>query len=154
MTGAIVVSLIAGAALAGTAVPSIAAGSAAGSVSGVVFHDFNSNGVLDAALAPGAPVDVGVGGVTVTAVDADEDVVGTAVSAADGAYSISVAGARTAQLRLVFSTIPAGFAPSFSVLPSAGTGTFSASDVQLVTSARRLPISASTHPATSPQRAQ
>ena len=112
--------------------PSFAAGAASGTVSGTVFHDFDSDGVLDTVAAPGVPVDRGIDGVIATAVDADEDVVGTATSGADGEYSIAVTGARTSQLRLVFSALPTGYESSFSVLPSTATGAHSASDVQLV----------------------
>ncbi|PJI91123.1 SdrD B-like domain-containing protein [Luteimicrobium subarcticum] len=100
-----------------------------GSVSGTVFQDFDSNGVLDTAGGAGVPVDRGVAGVLVTAVDREGATVGTARSAADGTYSVAVTGADSADVRLQFSDLPDGYEPSYSVL-GAGAGE-SGSDVQL-----------------------
>ncbi|MBD8079962.1 DUF5979 domain-containing protein [Cellulosimicrobium arenosum] len=116
--------------LPGTVAPAVAAD---GSVSGTVFHDFDSDGLLDTTVAPGVPVDRGIGGVLVTAVDRDETVVGTATSGADGTYDVTVTGADTDEIRLTFSDLPAGYHPSYSLLAADGSGTYSRSDVQLVT---------------------
>jgi len=51
----------------------------AGTISGAVFNDINGNGIQD-------PGENGVGGVSVDLVDADGDVVDTAVTAGDGSY--------------------------------------------------------------------
>ncbi len=75
---------------------------AAGTVTGLVFRDYNANGVQDAN-------EQGVGGVTITAYGAAGTVVGTATSSAAlatlGTYSISWASADT-RVRLEFSGLP------------------------------------------------
>src|SRR5690242_5737418 len=75
---------------------------AAGTVTGLVFRDYNANGVQDAN-------EPGVGGVTVTAYGAAGTVVGTAASSSAlttlGTYSISWASADT-QVRLEFTGLP------------------------------------------------
>ncbi len=85
---------------------------ATGNISGTVFNDRNANGVHELGTIYGAPpgsnaIENGVGGVTVTATDTSGAVVGTAVTAPNGTYvmSIPVFGA----YRIVFSTLPAGF---------------------------------------------
>ncbi|BDZ42034.1 hypothetical protein GCM10025865_13330 [Paraoerskovia sediminicola] len=102
-----------------------------GSVSGTVFHDFNSNGILDPDPGdPALPRDRGFAGVTVTAYDRDDSAVGTTTSGADGTYTVAVTGADTDALRIEFTDLPQGYFPSFSVLgASAGE---SGSNVQLV----------------------
>ncbi|MGV8886291.1 MAG: DUF5979 domain-containing protein [Microbacteriaceae bacterium] len=87
---------------------------ASGTVSGIVFRDFNANGVRDtgAAARTGIANDIGLAGVTATAFDADGAAVGTSVSVASGAYSIPVVGARTSQVRIEFTNLPAGYQPS------------------------------------------
>ena len=85
--------------------------SAAGDVTGTVFRDFNSNGVIDTTGGPGVAVDVGVPDVTVTGYDAD----GASISATtglDGTYTLSVPGDVGSDLRVEFSGLPAGFEPS------------------------------------------
>ncbi len=72
---------------------------AAGTVTGVVFRDYNENGVQDA----GEP---GVGGVTVTAYGAAGTALATTSSTApNGTYSISWGGADT-RVRIEFSDLP------------------------------------------------
>jgi len=122
LTGALVV----GVALATSGTPALAA---SGTVSGTVFQDYDSNGVLDTGGGRGTPVDRGLAGVLVTAVDRDQTVVGTARSGPDGTYTVNVTGADTDDVRLVFSDLPDGYEPSYSVL-AAGAGD-SGSDVQL-----------------------
>ncbi|MCU0703499.1 MAG: Cna B-type domain-containing protein, partial [Fimbriiglobus sp.] len=86
-------------------------------VTGWVFQDFNANGTRDLSNTPpnagnvtyGAAIDRGLGGVTVTAFDATGAVRGTAVSAANGSYTLNVSGSQTDPLRIEFTTLPAGF---------------------------------------------
>ncbi|MBN9521577.1 FG-GAP repeat protein [bacterium] len=90
----------------------------AGVITGVVYQDFNANGVRDvgaslptvsgsgtAALA----VDRGLGGVAVTAVDDGGVVRGTATTVADGTYTLTAAG--FGPYRIEFTGLPAGFFP-------------------------------------------
>lgn len=65
----------------------------AAEVSGKVFNDFNTNGVFDTDPATGA-VDVGVPGFTVRAFTGTHTLVGTATTAADGTYSMSLPDSR------------------------------------------------------------
>ena len=85
---------------------------AAGAISGTVFNDKNSDGVNDV-------TDAGVSGVVVTAYDSTGAQVGTATSAGDGTYSLSVSSAATTDVRVEFTT-PNGYEPSFQ---GAGNGT-------------------------------
>ena len=72
---------------------------AAGTVTGIVFRDYNENGVQDA----GEP---GVGGVTVTAYGAAGTALTSTLSTApNGTYSISWGGADT-RVRIEFSDLP------------------------------------------------
>ena len=108
---------------------------AAGTVSGTVFQDFNGNGNFDTsggtAAAPTA-IDVGIGGITVTAYDGTGATQGSAVTAAAGTYSFSTGGA--GPYRLEFTTLPAGFQPSARSTDSVAGGTAinSGSTVQFV----------------------
>lgn len=90
----------------------------AGILSGVVYQDFNANGVRD--LDPVIPTasgsgvaglanDRGLGGVTVTATDRAGVVRGTAVTAASGEFTINATG--TGPYRVQFGTFPAGYFP-------------------------------------------
>ena len=89
---------------------------ATGTISGVVFQDYNSNGVQDTAAlimnigngSVGVAVDRGVPGVTVTAYTSAGAVAGSAVTGSDGTYSINTAGS-TGPYRVEFTNIPAGF---------------------------------------------
>lgn len=74
-----------------------------GTVTGVVFRDYNADGVR-------GPYEPGVANVTVTAYDSTGSDVGTNTSGADGAYSLDWTGNDT-QVRLEFSNLPAGFLP-------------------------------------------
>ncbi len=89
-------------------------------VTGTVFQDYNANGAFDvggvianngSGTMPTAR-DIGLSGVTVTAYDANNAVVGSAVTGANGTYTLvpTVAG----QLRIEFTGLPAGtfFGPS------------------------------------------
>ncbi len=100
-------ALFLAAAMCAVAVPQVVAPhvSAAGStVSGKVFNDKNSNGVLDSGEAT-------VAGVVVTAYNSSGVVVGTATTGSDGAYSITTS-TTTGQVRVEFKT-PAGYQSSF-----------------------------------------
>ena len=96
-----------------------ASGSTAGTVTGVAFRDYNANGVRDA-LEPGQS------GVAVTAYDSDGTLVGSATTAANGTYTLTVSGAHDANLRLEFSGLP-------SFLQSGPAGTGSGTSAQFVT---------------------
>ena len=89
---------------------------AAGSVTGRVFQDFNSNGTYDSSVSFGAATDVGVGGITVKAYDSSGSKVGETLSGADGTYSLSVTGSASADLRVEFE-IP-GSGPLSSMVSS------------------------------------
>jgi uncharacterized repeat protein (TIGR01451 family) len=86
-----------------------------GTIAGIVFEDFNSNGVFDTSLtipnaslgSVGVAIDRGIGGVTVTAYDSAGVVRGTAVSAPNGTYSLNATG--SGPYRIQFTTLPAGF---------------------------------------------
>ncbi len=90
-------------------------------VTGVVFEDYNANGVKDTTSSlsndgtgvVGVAVDRGVGGVTVTAYDNTGAAVGTTTSVSpSGAYVLDVASA-AGPYRIEFSGLPAGYQPSF-----------------------------------------
>lgn len=98
----------------------------AGTISGVVFQDFDSDGTRDTtstipnngAGAVGTAVDIGVAGVTVTAFDRTGTVAGTATSDATGNYSLAASG--TGPYRVEFTNLPTGYQPSFHG-PNSGT---------------------------------
>lgn len=103
---------------------------AAGTISGVVFEDFNGNGLRDTtttipnngAGAVSAAIDRGMGGVTVTVYDGAGVVQGTATTAAaNGSYSIATGG--TGPYRVEFTTLPAGYFPSRFAAGPTGNGT-------------------------------
>lgn len=77
-----------------------------GTISGRVFHDYNSNGSYDTAAGLNS-VDAGVGGVTVTAYDSAGAAQGSAVSAANGTFTLAATG--TGPYRLEFTTMPSGY---------------------------------------------
>lgn len=88
-----------------------AAFAATGTITGSAFRDYNANGLFDTTVTPasGVAVDTGLVGVTVTAYDANDTVVGsTVVSAANGSYTLTATNALTSQLRVEFTTLPAG----------------------------------------------
>ncbi len=76
---------------------------AAGSVTGTVFRDFNSDGVQ-------GPHELGVAGVTVTAYDAQGVSQGTATTGANGDYTLTAGG--TGPYRIEFTDLPEGYEPS------------------------------------------
>jgi len=86
-------------------------------ITGVVYHDFNSNGRRDtAATLPndgsgsiGAAIDAGLANVTVTAYDAAGVQRGSATTSATGAYTLSASG--TGPYRIEFTNFPPGYEP-------------------------------------------
>ena len=89
-------------------------------VTGVVFEDYNANGVFDqtGSLANngtgtiGTAVDRGIGGVTVTAYDISNTVAASTTSVSpSGAYTLSLM--LPGPYRLEFSALPKGYQPSF-----------------------------------------
>lgn len=105
-------ALAATAAIVATAARPEGASAAGSSVSGRVFLDYNSNGLRNPGDNLAQATDISVPGVEVKAYDSAGNLVGTATSAADGTYSLSVTGAASEQLRIEFST-PSGLEPSF-----------------------------------------
>lgn len=105
---------------------------AAGTITGTVFQDYNSNGVRDTTktLANGGAgnislaVDRGIAAVTVTAFDASGTIVGQATTDSQGSYSLNASG--NAPYRIEFTNLPAGFKPG-------PFGTDSKTTVQFVT---------------------
>ena len=102
------------------------------SITGVVFQDFNGNGVLQTTATAtnagsgtvGLAVDQGIPGVTVTAYDTNNNVAATSTTAANGTYTLATSAGN---YRVEFSTIPTGFYDS--VLAGAGN---SGTEVQFV----------------------
>jgi hypothetical protein len=109
-------------------VPATSAHAASGNVTGTVFRDFNGNGRMDtgAAALTGVANDTGLAGVTVTAYDNLNAAVGSASSASNGTYSITVTGAATTALRIEFTGLPTGFTETAVYGTAAGTRTGSA----------------------------
>ena len=101
------------------AAPALAAGS--GTVTGKVFNDKNVNGVIAT-----AGTEVGVEGVEVKAYDSVGALVGTATTAADGTYTLTVSGAATDDVRIEFT-------PGTSRFVSSIFGKDNGTDVQFVT---------------------
>ncbi len=99
-------------ALALAFVPATAANAADGTVTGLVFRDFNANGTFDSGNGSGTGIanDMGFAGVTVTAYD-DAGASWTTTSAADGTYSLSVVGSSGDVVRVEFTGLPVGYQP-------------------------------------------
>lgn len=104
---------------------------AAGSISGRVFQDYNSNGAYDTASGLNS-IDRGVASVTVTAYDSAGASRGTATTDASGNFSLTATG--TGPYRLEFTNLPSGYAPSARSTNSTlgGAATDSGSTVQFV----------------------
>lgn len=100
--------------------------SISGTITGLVFKDFDGDGLYDTsggtAAAPAA-VDVGVSGVVVTAYDSLGNAVGSAVTIANGTYSLSATG--TGPYRVEFTGLPSGHTPSARSAGSFGGNTAS-----------------------------
>jgi hypothetical protein len=109
---------------------------AAGTITGVVYLDYNQNGARDTGgAAPNYAIDIGLGGVTVTAYDSGGTARGTATSCVgngnptafctgsnNGAYSLSATG--TGPYRIEFTNLPSGSAPGASVGSNGSTVRF------------------------------
>lgn len=95
----------------------------------MVYQDFNANGVFDTAV--GTAVDHGMAGVTVTAYDANNAVVNSALSNALGNYSLNVPA--TGAYRVEFTGLPTGtyFGPQ---------GTSNGSAIQFVSSGNSINV--------------
>ncbi|WP_144875111.1 SdrD B-like domain-containing protein [Microbacterium sp. 1.5R] len=101
---AVVTAVTVGASIV-VASPAVAAD---GTVTGVVYQDFNDSGTRDAAAGDFGG-DTGVGGVQVTATDSTGAVRGTATTSATGAYTLTVTGAATTDVRVEFTALPTAF---------------------------------------------
>jgi hypothetical protein len=88
-----------------------------GTVTGLVFNDYNGNGQLDTEQGIGVAVDRGIGGIQVDAYDSAGINVASTVSAADGTYTLNVTGSASEAIRIEFA-IPDG-APFTGFVPSA-----------------------------------
>lgn len=90
---------------------------AAGVISGIVFQDFNGNGIQDLGVsistAGGGTTtlanDRGIAGITIIAVDSAGVTQGSATTLPNGSYSLSAGGA--GPYRIEFAGFPAGFFP-------------------------------------------
>lgn len=104
---------------------------AAGSITGRVFQDYNSNGAYDTASGLNS-IDRGVANVTVTAYDSNGTQRGTTTTNASGNYTLTATG--TGPYRLEFTNLPAGYTPSSRSKASvlAGTTSNAGSTVQFV----------------------
>jgi hypothetical protein len=110
---------------AGATIPWSTAASATsgtGTVTGSVFHDYDSDGVRDVLVAFGTATDRGVAGVVVRAFDATGAEVGSTTTAADGSYTLAVSGADTDEVRIEF-TLPVAQPGPATYLPSTATAT-------------------------------
>ena len=107
------VRLLAAAALALGSVPMMQAAQpaqAAGSITGIVFQDFNSNGTRDTSGANGTAVDIGMAGITISAYDASGVLRGSTTSGNTGDYTLAATG--SGPYRIEFTKLPAGFEPT------------------------------------------
>jgi hypothetical protein len=114
-----------------TPAASPAASGNSGTVTGEAFRDYNANGQMDTAVTTTTATDIGVAGVTVTAYDSTNAVVGTTTTAADGSYTLNFANSASTQVRVQFSV------PSYLNVGPEGTGSTgvqSGGQVQFVSS--------------------
>lgn len=95
-------------------------------ISGIVFRDFNINGVKDAATVDDARTDIGVAGISITAYDS-KGTSFTAISDSLGGYSID-ASQGLSPFRVEFSNLPAGY---YATANNSGVGT-SGTTIQFV----------------------
>ena len=80
---------------------------AGNSITGVVFRDYNANGIRD--TNSNGVLEPGVTGVTVTAYDVDKSNAGSTVTLADGSYLLSPSG--TGPYRLEYTDAPSFLSP-------------------------------------------
>jgi hypothetical protein len=87
-------------------------------VEGTIFQDFGSDGVMNTTVVSGQATDIGIAGVTVSAYNAVGALVGSALTTADGTYTIQVSEDPGTPLRIEFTTPDSGplaaLRPSFS----------------------------------------
>ncbi|HSS49624.1 MAG TPA: SdrD B-like domain-containing protein, partial [Thermoanaerobaculia bacterium] len=90
------------------------------SVGDRVWNDANGNGVQDAS-------ETGLNGVTVELLDSSNTVIATTTTAGNGNYTFSNLGAGTYTVKVVSSTLPAGYTPTFDLdgIATAHQATFS-----------------------------
>lgn len=107
---------------------------AAGTITGLVFQDYNANGVFDTAVTLtnssgtgtiSTAVDRGIGSVVVRAYDAAGVLRGTATTGVNGTYSLVAAGTGPYRIEFDTTTFPAGY-------QSGPHGTSSSTTVQFV----------------------
>ncbi len=102
---------------------------ASGTITGVVFEDFNGNGTRDTTTTvPSAgagttrmAVDRGWAGITVSVFDSAGAPQGSTTTGATGAYSLAATG--TGPYRIEFTNLPAGYRPSAVAAGVSGNGT-------------------------------
>jgi hypothetical protein len=108
-----------------------------GTVTGVVFQDFNANGVRDVTLRLGRAVDRGISGIVVRAFDATGALVGTATTGDTGAYTLSITSAASSDVRIEFSVPDTaelrGLVPSTSTASTGASGSTRGTNIQFAT---------------------
>jgi hypothetical protein len=117
--------------VAATPAASSGTGTNSGTVTGEAFRDYNANGQMDTAVTTTTATDIGVAGVTVTAYDSTDAVVGTTTTASNGSYTLSFSASASTQVRIQFGI------PSYLSVGPDGTGTSgvqSGGQVQFVSS--------------------
>jgi hypothetical protein len=111
----------------------------AGLISGIVFQDYNADGIMNLAVSETSPqTDRPVAGVAVSAFDPLGAPAGTTTSGANGTYALNATGA--GPYRIEFGNLPAGFVFSRRSMPSNASGggarpNLAGSSVQFVTAA-------------------
>lgn len=86
-------------------------------LTGLVFQDYNADGFRNLTSTPSSPaIDPPVAGVTVTAYDVHGQIAGSAVTGADGKYTITVQV--SGPFRVEFSHFPPGLRPGFTSVSS------------------------------------
>ena len=89
----------------------------AGNITGTVFQDFNADGFRSSGgAARTTAIDAPVEGVSVTAFDTNGQMVGSAVTAADGTYNLAVTG--NGPYRVEFGNFPAGLSAGITTVAS------------------------------------
>ena len=102
---------------------------ATGTITGLVFWDKNMNGLYDTVPDGQIASDSGYEGVEVRAFDSTGAEIDDTTSGADGTYTLDVATAATADVRIEFTT-PTGYQPTV-VNPAGGTNA-SGTSIQFV----------------------
>lgn len=106
-------------------------------ISGLVFHDYDSDGIRDTATTFGHAVDNGVGGIIVRAFDSTGVEVANTNSASDGTYTLNITESASTEIRVEF-TIPSddpilsAYTSSFASSKNGVPSSVSVSSVQFV----------------------